>query len=446
MAQPYLPPSSQPASRPKPISSQAPWRPFESKAFAAAIVLMVGIPILIGIILALRQRHKYLKMHMKDLENQDSRQQSASLQQESPLQTPHAPPQQDSPLQIPHEGAPQVVPLEPPRDNYYEDHHWAKVARRMRKKWDRPSSHLKNTKLGRLIYCRYLRQHPGEVLGDTEDIAQASGRLQDNPLNSLPGAARQTNSGVDSTAAPGIGLPQNTFPPAGPSAQSAQPSFMPQMQGGAIGGGPFVRSPPTRAHAGPPMPAVYDSGLSHPQRSLRRSVAIPSGYQESNGLNDNIPMAMPLFTSRPGVRPSDRSRRRSPAPNISSMHDGSMSTRRPSGQTMRKRSDMVTSLLGGLRDGHRAPQNTEMPQRPKSPPTDGQDESTPTVRPRRMFESPLEHMRRSHAMSHVIQETQNYLGNYPDIAALVGTLPDVTSHTRRSPSRHRKKSRTTFPL
>jgi hypothetical protein len=56
----------------------------------------------------------------------------------------------------------------------------------------------------------------------------------------------------------------------------------------------------------------------------------------------------------------------------------------------------------------------------------------------------LDQVRRTRAMNRVIQESQNFIGGYPDIACLIGELPAAGPAQAASHSRTKKKARTTY--
>jgi hypothetical protein len=346
-------------------------------------------------------------------------------------------------------------------DEPLEDRHWRRMARRARDRMVKPGDRVRNSRFGafmrRWIYCS---PSPDAERGEAIEhpaITEAGDAIQERPPTPPPHPeARRASVLRNAVPASGSGWPQNTIPPSGPPITFTQPSFMPRIHGGAIGGGPFVQSPTMEAQARPSISiAPIDSGAPHTRRAshasrTRRPTMVSMGPRMSDAvegsLNDNIPMAMPVRTSTSGVRKQLKGKKRHSKTSGSYREDGGRASERTEQLPTRDRRAMVSSLLSGLRDGRRAPQNTNADgSRPRSPPTDGVDEQDSPARPSRTYESPLEHMRRSNTVNRVINQTQSFIGGYPDIACLIGTLPDAATMSRPPRSKMgKKRSRSLF--
>ena len=207
-----------------------------------------------------------------------------------------------------------------------------------------------------------------------------------------------------------------------------------------MGGGAFVHPQSTAAR---PRQSMSIAPMD-PGGSRRASRASRARDRAESSLNDNIPLAMPVRTSRSGHRTPRRKRRSQTVPaRLPRLQESRESTR--AGQLLTQdRRNQVTDLLSSLREGYTGPRNTEADdQQPRSPPTDGQDDDRP-ARPQRTYESPLDFMRRSRATNQVIQEAQNFIGGYPDIACLIGQLPDASEAPPASEPRTRRKAKTMY--
>lgn len=356
---------------------QPKWTPAAEKGFAAAIILMVAIPIFTVFAIVIRRRLQgYFDSEV--LENEH-------WERTMSTQVERLPTQRDA-------DAARSGPV---------------------KRWWR-----------RLIYVRPRQQINGGAPG-----GPGSGVV--SPGEAGPAARRTSVRTAIPLPIAETGMMQGTIPPSGPRV------------GGNVGGGPCAGDPTMYAAPRPRLSiasidatAGQSRRTSYDRDSRRDRMRRASRARIYHNIpeHDNIPMAMPVRPSRSG-EPLRRYRERqyhSPASSIRSRLD----QRR---RNQRSTRDRVSDLIASVRGENRAPPNTEIDHdAPGSPQTDGQSDDEPPVRTRRARKSPVESMRRTQAVSRVVEATQSFLGGYPDLQCLLGSISQTDISAPSRPTLERK--------
>ncbi len=329
-------------------------------------------------------------------------------------------------------------------EEHLEESHWMRIRNRLRTGPGAGRGRKQQSRIVRWIRCQ-PDEEQGAALEDHTVAAPADEAPQPlGPSMQVFPTARPIDrrasmrSVVPDMPISDIGLIQTRNPPSGSVFPGTRAPFFPQMPGGAMGGGTSVHPQSTAAHPGPRMSvAPVDLGRSrHASRASRARVRVDTA------INENIPLAMPVRTSRQG-RPTSRSQRESHSePPCARRTDAIRVSSREGQNVGQYRASQVTNLLSSLREGRRAPQNAEWDdQQRRSPSMDGPNDDRP-IRPPHPYELPLDFMRRARAMNQVIQTTQDFIRGYPDMACLIGQLPDVAVLPPSSDRRRRRKART----
>ena len=332
-------------------------------------------------------------------------------------------------------------------DDPTEGSHWKRIiGRRLRNRYRRVRRKEKPPWLSWLSRRIYMQSgdrndHYLEALED-RDIAMPAGETPNgSPSSGSIGspragpADRRASTRTVMTSRPHPAM-QRTIPPSGGPMGGPTGSGFPNIGGGLMGAGAFV-APSTIAYprasvsAAPIMPGGS-------RRASRASRGLRPDWSDGS-INENVPLAMPLRTSRPGRRAPRSSRRNVSAPSRSR---AARDSNRPAPVSTRDRRDRATDLLSSLQERPPAPRNTEADDREtRSPPASSQSDNT-VISTRRRHISSVDYMRRTRATNAVILDTQNFIGGYPDIACLISELPQAGEPVAGEHRKRRRKART----
>ena len=385
---------------------QPDWAPYESKAFAAGITCMIVVPIAIAIVMACRRHPRNPNPNPR---------------------TPHDP--------------------EDDADDPTEGSHWKRIiGRRLRNRYRSVRRKEKPpwlTWLSRRIYMQSgdRNDHYLETLED-RGIARPAGETPNSSPSSgsigSPRAGPADRRSSIRTAMTSRHHPtmQRTIPPSGGPMGGPLGSGFPNIGGGLMGAGAFV-APSAVAYSRPSIsagPAIPGGS----RRTSRASRALRPDWSDGS-TNENVPLAMPLRTSRPCRRAPGSSRRIVSAPPRSRT---ARDSNRPAPASARDRRDQATDLLSSLQERPRAPRNTEADDREIRSPPPGPQSDDPFASTRRRHMSSVDYMRRTRAMNEVILDTQNFIGGYPDIACLISELPQAGEAVAGERRERRRKART----
>jgi hypothetical protein len=228
---------------------------------------------------------------------------------------------------------------------------------------------------------------------------------------------------------------QGTIPPSGPPADA-------QIGVGPLVGDPSMLTAPQRHTSVVPGDSFVPSQRNSSERGAQRDRSrLPSKARQHHDIreHDNIPMAMPVRASRSGER-LRRGVEHQQDSAASSSRGHRINKQKILGPVESKIHRLVTSVRGEP-SAPPPPEGSHESLGPGSPPTDGQSDIETPRQPKKTHESPIELRRRLQAINRVVEATQSFVGGYPDMQALVGSVSSTNvSNTPRPLSERRAKT------